>query len=45
MEVFMTFLVALFQTLFKMIIIAAVAFGGVLLGKYLRKKKEEKDEK
>ena len=41
----MTFLVTLIQTLFKMIIIAAVAFGGILLGKYLRKKKDEKDEK
>lgn len=41
----MTFLVALFQTVLKMIVIAAVAFGGILLGKYLRKKKEEKDEK
>ena len=41
----MTFLVALFQTLFKMIVIGAVAFGGILLGKYLRKKKDEKDEK
>ena len=39
----MTFLIALFQTVFKMIVIAAVAFGGILLGKYLRKKKEEKD--
>ena len=41
----MTFLVTLIQTLFKMIIIAAVAFGGVLLGKYLRKKKDEKGER
>lgn len=40
----MTFLVTLIQTLFKMIIIAAVAFGGILLGKYLRKKKDEKGE-
>ena len=44
LEVFMTFLVALFQTVVKMLIIAAVAFGGILLGKYLRKKKDEKDE-
>ena len=40
----MTFLVALFQTIVKMLIIVAVAFGGILLGKYLRKKKDEKDE-
>lgn len=41
----MTFLIALIQTIMKMLIIAAVAFGGILLGKYLRKKKDEKDEK
>ena len=40
----MTFLIALFQTVFKMIVIAAVAFGVILLGKYLLKKKEEMDE-
>ena len=45
MEVFMTFLAAVFETLFKMIFIGAVAFGGICLGKYLRKKKDEKDEK
>ncbi len=41
----MEFLAVLFQTIVKMLIIAAVAFGGILLGKYLRKKKDEKDEK
>lgn len=41
----MTFLAALFETLLKMIVIGAVAFGGICLGRYLRKKKEEKDEK
>ncbi len=41
----MTFLVTLVQTIIKMLIIAAVAFGGILLGKYLRKKKDEKNEK
>lgn len=40
----MTFIASLIQTLFKMIVIGAVAFGGILLGKYLRKKKDEKDE-
>ena len=41
----MAFLAAIIETLFKMIIIGAVAFGGVQLGRYLRKKKDEKDEK
>lgn len=36
----MAFLGALFQTLFKMIIVGAVAFGGILLGKKLRAKKD-----
>ena len=40
----MTFLATLFETLFKMIIIVAVSYGGSQLGRYLRKKKEEKDE-
>ena len=39
------FINALFQTIFKMIVIAAVSFGGIMLGRYLRKKKDEKDEK
>ena len=41
----MMFLATLFQTIFKMVVIAAVAFGGIMLGRYLRKKKDEKDEK
>ena len=41
----MTFLVTLVQTIIKMLIIAAVAFCGIVLGKYLRKKKDEKNEK
>ena len=41
----MTFLVTLMQTIIKMVIIGAVAFGGILLGKYLRTKKDEKDER
>ena len=45
MEVFMTFLSVLFETILKMVIIGAVAFGGICLGRYLRKKKDEKDER
>ena len=45
MEVFMAFLSVLIETVIKMIIIGAVGFGGILLGQYLRKKKDEKDEK
>ena len=45
MEVFMTFLSVLFETIVKMVIIGAVAFGGICLGRYLRKKKDEKDER
>lgn len=41
----MTFLVTVVQTIIKMLIIAAVAFGGILLGKYLRTKKDENNEK
>ena len=41
----MTFLATLFETIFKMIIIVLVSFGGIQLGRYLRKKKDEKDEK
>ena len=41
----MAFLAALIEALFKMIVIGAFAFGGIMLGKYLRKKKDEKDEK
>ena len=41
----MTFLIAVVETLIKMVIIGAVAFGGIQLGRYLRKKKDEKDEK
>ena len=39
----MTFLVALIQTIFKMVIIGAVAYGGLILGKYFRKKHDEKN--
>lgn len=41
----MTFLATLIQTIIRMVFIAAVAFGGILLGKHLRRKKDEKDEK
>ena len=41
----MTFLIAVVETLIKMVIIGVVAFGGIQLGRYLRKKKDEKDEK
>ena len=40
----MAFIAVLVKTLIKMIIITAVAFGGILLGKSLRKKKDEKDD-
>ena len=41
----MEFLTAIIETLVKMIIIAAFAFGGIQFGRYFRKKKEEKDDK
>lgn len=39
----MVFLATLIQTIIKMIIVGAVAFGGIMLGKTLRKKKDEKE--
>lgn len=41
----MAFLAVLVRTIIKMLIIGATAFGGIAFGKYLRKKKDEKDEK
>lgn len=41
----MAFLGAIIETIIKMVIIGAFAFGGIMLGKYLRKKKDEKDER
>ena len=41
----MAFLASLFQTIVKMLMIGLAAFGGIQLGKYLRKKKDEKGEK
>ncbi len=38
----MTFLGTIIETVIKMIIVGAVAFGGILLGKHLRKKHDEK---
>ena len=37
------FLTALIEAIIKMVIIGAVAYGGIMLGRYLRKKKDEKD--
>ena len=39
------FLTALIEAIIKMVIIGAVAYGGIMLGRYLRKKKDEKDER
>ena len=39
----MAFLATLIQTLFKMVVVGAVAFGGIILGKKLRNKKDKKD--
>ena len=36
----MTFIATLIQTLIKMVIIGAVAFGGIVLGKKLKDKKD-----
>ena len=38
------FIATLIETLIKMVIIGAFAFAGIMLGRYLRKKKDEKDE-
>ncbi len=38
----MAFLGALIETIIKMVIVGAVAFGGIVLGKTLRRKKNEK---
>ncbi len=35
----MAFIATLFQTILKMIVIGAVAFGGIILGKKLKDKK------
>lgn len=39
----MAFFGALIETVIKMIIVGAVAFGGILLGKRLRDKKDAKE--
>ena len=38
----MAFLGALIEAIVKMVIIGAVAFGGICLGRFLRKKHDEK---
>lgn len=38
----MAFLGAVIETVFKMVIVGAVAFGGILLGKHLRKRHDVK---
>jgi len=38
----MAFIATLIQTILKMVIVAAVAFGGIVLGKKLRDKKDSK---
>ncbi len=38
----MAFLGALIETVIKMVIVGAFAFGGICLGRHLRKKHDEK---
>ncbi|MEE1315579.1 MAG: hypothetical protein UHS49_07450 [Faecalimonas sp.] len=38
----MEFLGAVIETVFKMVVVGAVAFGGVRLGMFLRKRKDAK---
>lgn len=38
----MAFLGALIETVIKMVIVGGVAFGGICLGRHLRKKHDEK---
>ena len=39
----MAFIGAIIETVIKMVIVGAVAFGGIVLGKTLRNKKQQKD--
>ena len=39
----MAFIGSIISTLIKMAVIGAVAFGGIMLGKTLRNKKQDKD--
>ena len=41
----MQFLAILIRSIIRLALLGAVAFGGIGLGRYLRKKKDEKDEK
>lgn len=38
----MGFFAAFVQTIIKMVIVGAFAFGGIKLGRYLRKRKDDK---
>ena len=40
----MEFLQAIIQTVIKLIIIGAFAFGGILLGRFLKNKKDKRKE-
>lgn len=40
----MVFLGTVIETVLKMIIVGAVAFGGIMLGRHLRKKHDEKQD-
>lgn len=40
----MAFIAALFQTIIKMAVVGAVAFGGIILGKKLKDKKNAEDQ-
>lgn len=39
----MEFIGAIIETIIKMMIVGAVAFGGIIFGKNLRKRKEQKN--
>ena len=41
----MGFLSVLIQTLFKLVVVGAVAFGGIMLGKFIRKIYDDKKTK
>lgn len=40
----MAFVSAIIESIFKMVVIGAAAFGGIQLGKYLRDRKDAKTE-
>lgn len=41
----MAFVSALIQTLFKLVVVGAAAFGGIFLGRYIRKIVDDKKSK